>query len=147
MKSANCGEGNSATLAVAYIFLFPDFMCQSITIAQRIKSLVRITRILFRVSLQNKQKYYHRVNLQLSITVISGRVLRLWHLGPNSRKALVWHSCSTSYLDGPLYPYLQIVFLSLLLADYWRCKINTKMIIVSVKLVTYRSISDAKISV
>jgi hypothetical protein len=49
MKSPNCGEGNSATLAV---YLFPDFMCQSITIAQRIKSLVRIARILFRVSLQ-----------------------------------------------------------------------------------------------
>jgi hypothetical protein len=39
-------------ITVAYIYLFPDFMCQSITIAQRIKSLVRITRILFRVSLQ-----------------------------------------------------------------------------------------------
>jgi hypothetical protein len=52
MKSANGGEGNSATLALAYIYLFPDFMCQSYTIAQRIKSLVRNTRILFRVSLQ-----------------------------------------------------------------------------------------------
>jgi hypothetical protein len=43
MKSASCGEGNSATFAVAYRYLFPDFMCQSNTIAnaQRIKSLVR----------------------------------------------------------------------------------------------------------
>ncbi len=30
-----------ATLAAAYRYLFPDFICQSITIAQRIKSLVR----------------------------------------------------------------------------------------------------------
>ncbi len=41
MKSANCGEVNCATLAAAYRYLFPDFICQSITIAQRIKSLVR----------------------------------------------------------------------------------------------------------
>ncbi len=39
-------------ITVAYISLFPDFVCQSIANAQRIKSLVRITRILFRVSLQ-----------------------------------------------------------------------------------------------
>jgi hypothetical protein len=39
-------------ITVAYIYLFPDFMCQSIANAQRIKSLVRITRILFRVSLK-----------------------------------------------------------------------------------------------
>jgi hypothetical protein len=41
MKSANCGEVNYATLAAAYRYLFPDFICQFITTAQRIKSLVR----------------------------------------------------------------------------------------------------------
>jgi hypothetical protein len=41
MKSANCGEVNYATLASAYRNLFSDFMCQSITITQQIKSLVR----------------------------------------------------------------------------------------------------------
>jgi hypothetical protein len=41
MKSANCGDVNYATLAAANRYLFPDFICQSITIAQRIKSLVR----------------------------------------------------------------------------------------------------------
>ncbi len=53
MKSANCGEGNSATLAVAYNIFVPGFMCQSNTIAQRIKSLVRThVYLFFRVSLQ-----------------------------------------------------------------------------------------------
>ncbi len=60
-KSANRGEENSAitlTTTVLYISLFPDFMGQSITIAQRIKSSSVYHTSIIRVSLQPVDRDY-----------------------------------------------------------------------------------------
>jgi hypothetical protein len=60
-KSAKRGEENSAitlTTTVLYISLFPDFVCQSITIAQRIKSSSVYLTSIIRVSLQPVDRNY-----------------------------------------------------------------------------------------